>query len=86
MAFAKASNHLTAYAITPQAVFARDEILLAPSKTYSILEDSKKDLKLNLDKLKSFLNPSRYREMIIILNKKNSNILAMVTDTGRKII
>jgi hypothetical protein len=77
--YVKASGQLEAFALTPKAVLARDEILLAPSEPYSILEkDENDELFINFEKLKCYPNPSRYREMIFITSKYNHHLLAEI--------
>lgn len=78
LAFVKATDDLTAYSIYPEAVFARDDILLGPPPLYSILEVDSGVLRLNFSKLKYFENPSRYREMILVTHKTNTGIAAEI--------
>jgi len=86
LAFVKASNDLVAYAIYPEAVFTRDNILLAPSPLYSILECKEDTVRLDFDKLKYYKNPSRYREMILVAHRHNTWITAEIeADRSRKL-
>jgi len=78
LGFCKYCNDLVAYSIYPGTFFAKDDVLLAPSPPYSVLELKKKVLFLNYGKLRYFENPSRYREMILISHKNNNLIRARV--------
>ncbi|NPB09723.1 MAG: hypothetical protein GXO17_05145 [Thermodesulfobacteria bacterium] len=80
LAFCKYSKDLIAYSIYPatKTFYARDDLLMTPSPPYSILEGENEDFSLNLDKLKYISNPSRYREMIIVLHKNNDSVASFI--------
>ncbi|MBF0232623.1 MAG: hypothetical protein HQK65_06235 [Desulfamplus sp.] len=75
IAFCKFSGaQLEAYSLYPGTTFAKDDILMAPSPAYSIMEITKERLIINFDKLLYFQNPSRYREMILVTHRNNETI------------
>lgn len=80
LAFCKFYDGLTAYSIYPGTFFAKDDILMTPSPPYSIIELDPLDssLRLNFEKLKYLRNPSRYREMILVVHRRNTSIRAMI--------
>jgi len=82
LAFCKYSCELVAYSVYPGTFFAKDDVLMAPSPLYSILEVKDDVLCLNYDKLKYFENPSRYREMILICHKSN-NLIRPIIESNR---
>jgi len=80
LAFCKYSKDLIAYSIYPdtKTFYARDDLLMTPSPPYSILEGENENFSLNLEKLKYISNPSRYREMIIVLHKNNDSAASFI--------
>lgn len=86
LAFCKYTGDLVAYSIYPGTFFAKDDMLMAPSPPYSVLELKNKALFLNYGKLRYFDNPSRYREMILISHRGNNLIRARVeVDRSRRL-
>lgn len=78
LSFCKYSDDLVAYSVYPGTFFARDDLLMAPSALYSILELRNNILFLNYGKLRYSDNPSRYREMILVCHRNNQLIQARV--------
>ena len=87
LAVVRASGRLTAYAVSPDAVAAREGILVAPSPPYSVLELREGQLRVNIEKLKWLPNPSRYREMIVVTHRDNTALQAEIeSHNGRKLL
>ncbi|MBF0232624.1 MAG: hypothetical protein HQK65_06240 [Desulfamplus sp.] len=87
LAFCKFSDKLMAYSEYPRTMFAKDDILVAPSPLYSILDTDDNGMVLNYQKLKHFIyHPSKYREMIMVTHKENQHARVLIESVRSRVL